>query len=579
VSRPTAPRAARRCCVVTARAPSEVSPAKVEPKCPVDTRISLDLLFALVFDMGVSADLLSDDVVSPRDAAQVAALDAVRERLVGDARSWAAQIDELTGIALRAEQGGAQVRRTLALELAGSWRIGQLTAERWLAEAERFVDALPLTLSMLRSGSLLRHQASKLLHRTNSCAPEVARAVEAEVLPAGAGLCPSDLERRIDRVRLRIESEEQDPADAERLDAQQAAGRRTFARPTEDGMALAGAVLTPEQGVAWAAGMDALERRERAADRAAGIDRTAEQRRADLFAALPSLVLAGTAQDDAFRRAAGWPTGGRVGAPRPGENGVLFDVPAGCPPWTFDPAQVAAQIVLNVHVPVSTVLELSREPGTLDRYGPVSAEHVRLLRPKSFRRVLVDALTGRPIAVDDRTTPADPDPHLARQQIRDMLTPAVVTDADEPQHDPSGRLARLIDLRDLRCCGPGCSCSRCDRDHLDPWPAGPTSAGNLGLLSPRCHSAKHSGWTLLRHPDGSVTWHSPLHRQYDRPGPWNPPPRVDLRTDPPSAPRDRPRAAAGGNDDIPLLEQLDLPPTPPPTDSPSAGCWPDDPPF
>jgi hypothetical protein len=62
-------------------------------------------------------------------------------------------------------------------------------------------------------------------------------------------------------------------------------------------MGLAGAVLTAEQLVGWSAGMDSLERRERVADRRAGIDRTAPQRRADLFAALPAMVLAGTAQD------------------------------------------------------------------------------------------------------------------------------------------------------------------------------------------------------------------------------------------------------------------------------------------
>jgi hypothetical protein len=511
-----------------------------------------------------------DAVLSPEAAAQVASLDAVREHLVADARSWAAQLGELAAIGARAQRAGAQTRRTLALELAGSWQIGQVTAERWLMQAERFADALPLTLSMLGAGELLRHQASVLLRRTQDCTAEVASAVEAEVLPAGAGLCPSDLIRLVDRVRLRIESEQSDPAEAERREADKLASRRTFIRPTDEGMALAGAILTPEQGVAWAAGMDALERRERLADRAAGSTRTAEQRRADLFAALPALVLAGTAADDAFRRAAGVPTGGRIGAPEPGQSEPLFDERPVPPPWTFSPEQVAAQIVLNLHVPVSTVLELSREPGTLERYGPVSAEHIRLLRPHSFRRVLADAITGRPIAVDDTTSPAADTADGQRQQVQDMLRPDVVVDADEPQHDPSVRLARLIDLRDVRCAGPGCSSSRCDRDHLVPWPNGPTSARNLGLLSRRCHSAKHSGWTLIRHPDGSLTWHSPLHRRYDRPAPWDPPPKVDLWAQPPP-PRPRPHAAEpppdDDNDDTSLLDHLSPPagqPEPPP---------------
>jgi hypothetical protein len=108
-----------------------------------------------------------------------------------------------------------------------------------------------------------------------------------------------------------------------------------------------------------------------------------------------------------------------------------------------------------------------------------------------------------------------------------MLRPAVVVDAVEPQHDPSARLARLVDLRDVHCAGPGCSSTRTDRDHLDPWPAGPTTAANLGRLSARCHAAKHSGWQLVRHPDGSTTWTSRYGRTYRRPSPHAPPPRVD----------------------------------------------------
>ncbi len=192
--------------------------------------------------------LPDDDALSP----QVASLDAVREHLVADARSWAAQLGELSCLAARAERAWAQVRRTLALELAGSWQISQLTAERWVGQAERFYDALPQTLAMLAAGTLLRHQASVLLHRTSMCSPQIARAVEAEVLPAGAGLCPSDLGRKVDRVRLRITSEQTDAAGAERQEAEKIASRRTFTRPTEDAMVLAGAILTPEQGVAWA---------------------------------------------------------------------------------------------------------------------------------------------------------------------------------------------------------------------------------------------------------------------------------------------------------------------------------------
>jgi hypothetical protein len=458
--------------------------------------------------------------LSADDAAQVASLDAVREMLVADARSWAAQIAELTALAARAEAAGTQTRRTLPLELAGSWQVGQLTAERWLGEAERFVDALPRTLAMLGTGQLLRHQATVLLHRTQGCDPDLAQAVEAEVLPDGAGLCPSDLARRVDRVRLRLEAERGVDRHAERV-----AERRTWTRPVEDGMAVAGALLTAEQATAFALGLDRLERRERLADRAAGATRTAEQRKADLFAALPAMVLAGWAQDDRWRQQAGV-DGGRAAATAPCGTQPQLDADAPPPqPWTFTTGQVCAQVVLDVHVPVATVLDRSQAPGELAGHGPVGAGHVRLLRPHGLRRVLVDAATGRPLAADDRVTPVGDD---VLDQVHDMLRPDVVTDLDEAQHDPSARLARLVDLRDVRCGGPGCASSRCDRDHLQPWPTGPTSAANLGLLSRRCHSAKHHGWTLTRHPDGSTTWDSPLLRHYDRPGPWDPPPDLDL---------------------------------------------------
>ena len=503
--------------------------------------------------------------LSELSRAQVDSLGTVRAALEDEAKGWALQLAELAALSWRAQRAGAQERRELPMELAGAWRISQLTAERWLGEADRFADALPLALSMLGEGRLLKHQGLAVLHELAPCTAEVARAVEAEVLPAGAELCPSDLRRALKRVRLRIEDERLTAEQAEQQEAEKVGRRRTWTRPTEDGMALAGAVTTPEQNVAWARGMDALERRERLADRAAGIERTAEQRRADLFASLPAIVLAGLAADDRWRTQAGV-TGGR--SPLTGDGalpGLDGPVP---PPWVLTPEQIAAQISLNVHVPVATILDLSQEPGSLDGHGPLSAQHVRLVRPKSFRRVMVDAVSGRPVGVDDKPTPAAETDEGRREQVRAMLRPDVIVDADEPQHDPSARLARLIDLRDVHCCGPGCSTRRTDRDHLQPYRAGgPTSAQNLGLVSPRCHSAKHHGWILVRHPDGSATWHSRYHQTYTRPGPWPAPPRVDLYAQPPPRP---PRGeslspATDDGTDVPLSDRIrsSQPPSPP----------------
>ena len=514
-----------------------------------------------------------------RDACHGELLDSVRDGLVLEAKAWATRIRQLRELArLSGLADVAGVGQFPQLEMAGSWQVSQLTATRWSDEAERFELCLPQTLQAMEAGTLLVHQAQVLLHRTRHCTEAVALAVEQEVLPIAAALCPSDLRKRVDRAVLKVESDLADEAaqddpnavsPAEQRHAEAVAERHVFTRPELDGMATAGALLTAEQVVAWKDGLDLLERRERLADRAAGLDRSAEQRRADLFAALPAMVLVGTALDraavcgGASRPASPTPAATispcpcgrdasdgccRAAGPAIGVDQASEDAPSpggapcdGLHPWTLGPEQIAAQVIVNVHVPMATVLELAREPGTLQGYGPVSAEHVRLLRPQAFRKVFVDGRTGKPLAVDDQTTPVAADPVRRREQLEAMLVPIVLTNADEPQHDPSAHLARLVDLRDAHCCGPGCSSSRTDRDHLQPWPEGPTAERNLGRLSRRCHRAKHHGWTLVRHGDGSSTWTSPLGRTYDRPGPHAPPPRVDLWADPPP-PRPAPQA-------------------------------------
>ena len=130
------------------------------------------------------------------------------------------------------------------------------------------------------------------------------------------------------------------------------------------------------------------------------------------------------------------------------------------------------------------------------------------------------------------------DPDQVREALLSMIAPVWVVDRAEPQHDPSVALARLVDLRDQRCCGPGCSISvgRTQRDHSLRWPDGPTAAWNLSVKSARCHRAKHTGWQVTIDNAGTAHWVSPLGRAYGRPGVWEPPPDLSaVRTLP--APR------------------------------------------
>ncbi len=71
---------------------------------------------------------------------------------------------------------------------------------------------------------------------------------------------------------------------------------------------------------------------------------------------------------------------------------------------------------------------------------------------------------------------------------------------DVLSHEYVGRfcpdtLAVALAFRDGVCQAPGCMvpAERCDIDHRRPWPAGPTTASNLGPLCRRHHIFKGHG--------------------------------------------------------------------------------------
>lgn len=429
--------------------------------------------------------------------AQHAALDLLVEQARADAVSFARQaaaIVELNALAQREEAELSQLRQFPVVEQAGSLRLSQQAMASRASEAEHLVHHLPLTYAACSKGELFLHQAKVLLDVTKNVSAQVARRVEAALLPAAAGLCTSDLRTRAKVALMRAESEldveNGTELIADRL-AEARADRRVSVRPDVDGMASLWALVPAEKAVRFSRDLDELCRQASQADKASGIERTADQRRADVLVALPGMIL----------------YEGR---------GVTLDGPLG--------------LLMNITIPVMTVLDRGVEPAVLNGYGPISAEHARLLRPAAgLRGVYVDSETGQPVALDGRLTPACPDPADLRAAVDELLKPFVAVDSAEPQHDPSARLTRLVHIRDVRCSGPGCSvpAARCDRDHVTPFSrGGETAAWNLTALSARCHQAKHAGWTMVRHPDGSTTWHSPLGRTYDRPSSHEPPPRT-----------------------------------------------------
>ena len=506
--------------------------------------------------------------------AQRAGLDALAELCAQEAQVFAGQVRRLQElIVLTARQHRSSgVEQFLVMEIAGTCSWGQGAAAGRLADAQHLAQCLPQTLALLEAGRWTVPAARTVLSGTRSCTDEVAREVERRLLAIDGVLtcCPAEVRRHVADLVLQVEAELDGPV-TEQREAEAAEARRVSVRPEPDAMSSVYAALTAEQGRGFALGLDELARRQAEADRAAGVERTADQRRADLLAALPAVAL--HAWDVCGRLPGG---GGRLALTAEERAALLA---------RGEPAGSRVQLV--VHVPLASALGLSEQPADLDGHGPLSAATARALLPHAqLRRLLVDARTGRPLAADDRATPpagsagaavgvllrwageaasseprpagdgrpgergelggrgqpprraAEPGERPERddcdelQELQALQALQELQERDEPQYVPSRPLDRFVRLRDGHCLGPGCSvpARACDLDHGQAWPLGPTAARNLGPLSRRCHNAKtHGGWRLRRDPDGSTTWTSPLGRTYRRAPPWRRPDDVDLQ--------------------------------------------------
>ena len=165
-------------------------------------------------------------------------------------------------------------------------------------------------------------------------------------------------------------------------------------------------------------------------------------------------------------------------------------------------------------------LELAEIPGL----GPVLPSTARELLAQSgtVTQVAVDE-AGRVIAVSapfpgpaSCATDGDPD-----RWLRQLATPParLQVPADSNGYRPGPRLLRYLEARDRTCVFPGCTrpARRSDKDHRLPWPHGSTSADNLECLCRHHHRAKHTIFTVLKLPDGTMRWITRGGWYFDRP--------------------------------------------------------------
>jgi len=140
-----------------------------------------------------------------------------------------------------------------------------------------------------------------------------------------------------------------------------------------------------------------------------------------------------------------------------------------------------ARPVINVTVPISTLLGAADLPGVLSGGIPVSADYVRhiALQPGStWYRMLTDDAGD---FVELSTT----------------------------GYQPTDPIVRTTVARDHTCVWPGCRRPAvvAHTDHRIPYPKGATSTENLQPLCERHHPVKHAaGYSVVRNADGSYTW-------------------------------------------------------------------------
>lgn len=158
--------------------------------------------------------------------------------------------------------------------------------------------------------------------------------------------------------------------------------------------------------------------------------------------------------------------------------------------------------VIQVVVPVQTLLGAADLPGVLGRFGVVDPERVRALAADARWQQL---LTLDGVAV-----------HLGRSTVAGTVEPAAL------RYTPSDALAGMIRSRDGHCRFPGCTTpsTSCDLDHVvafdhaDPRRGGHTVAENLACLCRWHHRAKTEGhWQVRMEPDATQHWSGPSRQQ------------------------------------------------------------------
>ena len=153
-----------------------------------------------------------------------------------------------------------------------------------------------------------------------------------------------------------------------------------------------------------------------------------------------------------------------------------------------------ARPVINVTVPITTLMGLGDDPGVMAGGATVPADLVRMVAAdptSTWYRLLTDA----------------------QGDFVELSTAS---------YEPTAPIFRWVVARDNECVWPGCSrpASTIEIDHRIPFPAGGTCTSNLQPLCRRHHLVKHSeGVQVVHGVDGSYTWTTRFGSTFTTPAP------------------------------------------------------------
>jgi hypothetical protein len=527
-----------------------------------------------VLPAGMALAAFADDAHEQRDGG----LDD--DSLIGVLRAWRrltswAQARELAAIAALARrrpadgtppaavpgQFPARLSEFIASELAAALTLTGMAAEVQLDLALDLAER-PATAAALETGEIDLPRARVLVDMLGQLDPAHADVVEARILPRAGSLTSGQLRAALERAILAIDP---DAARRRRERAERQARVEHRADPEGTGT-LTGHNLPSAQALAASKRLTQIAIFWRKQGALGGMDLL----RAHAYLALlnglditipPSSLLPAPAPPDRHgpgSRPSGGPGADADGEPdasrppvpdstpaadgEPVRSGALVPASASIPASTPVPAGLLRRGpgldelppltgLVNLTVPLTTLLGAADSPGEIPGQGPVDADTARILAcalagHRATRwQIVVTGPDDRALAAGTARGPLGPlcpAPDGSGWTVTVTAEPIAAVTCDhrnaEPGYRASPALQRLVRARTITCTGPGCRrpAARCDLDHTVPYDdGGITCECNQAPLCRRCHRLKQSqGWQLHQPSPGVMFWTTPAGRRY-----------------------------------------------------------------